>query len=127
MAFTVTIEDAIGRYDCVSDVQMPSPVMLDFIYDLQAFNSLTALASFNVIRTAALPNPIYSYAFVARDGRQWNQVIKMDGAQQSQPSMNFTVPGFWKVAEFSMHRPIREHVIEWAKQFEVVSISYVWK
>ena len=66
----------------------------------------------------------FNYELEATDGRKWTQVIRVD---EIDAPMSFDVPDFWRVSEFSAHRPLRQLVIGLALLHDVDKITFDWK
>ena len=65
----------------------------------------------------------YSYAFVTATGRRWNQTLHVAGATMT---MTFNVPDRWALAEFILHRPIRDLIISLIQHYKLVHLTCIW-
>lgn len=62
----------------------------------------------------------FEYHIVSADGREWTQTIKISSTN---PEMNFDVPDFWRLSEFTLQRSIRDDIILLVLQHGVKKIE----
>lgn len=85
--------------------------MLKLLSDLQ---SAANMEEFNFVKRV---DGKFDYEFKSFDGREWNQVI--DVTNHADYSMIFNTDDWWKLSEFTPHRPLRDHVVKMAHDFQL--------
>jgi len=121
--FTLELKDA------KKTVTIETDVSLDLLHDrvgafvaaLDALDRAVPLASFLGSRVVGSPL-VYSYSFVTKDGRTWNQEISF----VSGVKMTFNVPTAWKLSEFVPHRAVRDEFVLLVRDFglETAEVTY---
>lgn len=106
------------EYDSNDILTVVNPPVQRFIKALVELNKKVELAFFAVKTIAGSPN--YTYQFIGKDGRQWNQELD---ATAEPDSMNFDVPDFFTLEEFTPHRAVREHVFTLIRDNALVNIE----
>lgn len=86
------------------------------IEGLVKLHDKSPLSSFSVTKSGNK----YLYSFTGIDGRVWNQVIKKENGTYP---MNFDVPDYWLLEEFSLHRDPRIRIITLIKDFNLQRIE----
>lgn len=115
MSFTVT---------CDEEHAATWPPSTRMMTALARFNGAVHLSSFDVWVPTSEPNKQkYTYRFIAKDGRRWQQTIYFD---QADVSMTFAVADKWMVREFELHREIRDIAIAMIKDWRVTKIACTW-
>lgn len=123
------VDDLIRHMEVETDnlLRADSDEIHLLIADLDAFDTVVAMEHFVLTRTQGLPNQRFTYHFTATDGRDWNQELRAAGAQQSEPTMNFSITDFWRLSEFSLHRPIRDRLVAWVDTYGLINLDHEWK
>lgn len=87
-----------------------------------ALHAVVALQRFDVDRLEDQAGQ-YSYQFSTSDGREWNQVLRVE---QDGTMMTFDVADWWRLSEFTPHRAIRELVLRLIREHQVYKIKFDW-
>lgn len=104
------------------EIDHNSDALRNFQSALEVFNSTVPLSTFSVDRIGS--STVYTYAFVAQDGREWNQQIDVANGV----TMNFDVPDFWnETTEFAFHRDVRRFLVELIQTMHVTDVEYTWQ
>lgn len=98
-------------------------VFTRFMKDLEALNHAVPLHSFDVKRDDEDVN-LYSYEFVAKDGRSWTQNLRFSG-QGVKQTFHVPEPGFFE-NEFALHRAVRNSVIDLVTVHRIYLIKCNW-
>lgn len=69
------------------------------------------LQRFKFERSVGSPQ-VYDYRIWLLDGRIWQQDVTFMSANDTNPSMTFSVPAGWKLSEFAAHREWRDLMVE---------------
>lgn len=108
-----------------SSILPSDPVMAELFRFVDLLHARVPLASFVV---QLREDGDYDYNFEAKDGRTWTQVLRVPpGQPANQTSMTFDVPDFWKVAEFSTHRELRDRVTALIVSHALTSLEVTWQ
>lgn len=88
---------------------------------LTLLNNLQIAANMEKFDFVKRPDGKFDYSFKSFDGRKWNQII--DVTNHADYSMTFSTDDSWKLSEFLPHRPLRDHVVKMAHDFQLEFIK----
>ncbi len=121
--FTLELKDATREITVETDTQldMLAERARAFAAAVEVLHAAIPLASFLGQRTVGNPL-LYTYSFVTRDGRVWNQTINF----QNGVSMTFSVPDGWRLEEFVPHRAVRDAFVLLVRDFGLEKAEVVY-
>jgi hypothetical protein len=92
---------------------------------LVALHRIVAMDSFNF--NAAGTDAIYNYNLVAADSRRFDQTLQFGGDDPRNPGQTFAVSDTWKLSEFRVHRPVRDHIVLMYNEIGLQRVSVIFK
>jgi hypothetical protein len=101
-------------------ILVDNPWFLALVQNLRNFSAVVPMTSFLVEETD--PGS-FDYQFTAEDGREWKQVMKIDGAD---PEMNFAIDDFWKLSEVQYQDIIYSIVTNLVNEYQATKIEVTW-
>jgi len=121
MAFQLELKQPGAKFEILSSkaISLFDQVALDLFKVIHAMNEKVAMLSLEFVRVPEDDNA-YRYSIVLNDGRRWHQGLFF--ANKQKPSMTFSVPDKWELAEFALQRPIRDGLVALVQEFEAISV-----
>ena len=122
---TINYSEPKRSMEIVSDDEIPvgEPQLRELVAGIDSFNDKIELDTFNVVRDNT-DHKKFTYAFVAKDGREWHQNLVIQSGIEAK--MNFNVTDLWKESEFAFHRVIRASIIGLVIKYHIVTLSCEW-
>lgn len=100
--------------DAATQFSLSSQYLVDMMKMCDALKAAANMERFDFVKR---PDGKFDYSFKSVDGRSWKQII--DVTNHADYSMTFNTNEEWKLSEFTPHRPLRDHVVKMAHDYQL--------